>query len=494
MRKGCLQLVLWMCVAGWVVADTGWMRGGMRAWYIGGVGGGGTASDAEEAYLLGAVSGTQAPVTHHSATGHWGMPLPVQESVHDLADQGPFWIHPAVLAQLAPGPTTFWQGMEVTLVIRTECTYGTLPCGALLPAVNLFEAAATREIVTVNYMMPGHSVGSAYFDAATGLLLQRHALWGYSKIFLLLAEINYDFVTRTAFPEPDRPHPGFKSMVALTSFDGGMIVAHALVESAQGEAVEMRVRIDETGAGPFGESRTADLNACFFGDGPVLRVIDATEAEGVHPAAWDPLGEYTWWWIPPAALERDQIQVFGGVMERTAKDPGGAEFSATNEPDGLHLRWAAFDAAGYVTGLWMADPTIGMSVGPHNAFNATITVDGLDYYRQQMGAAVPGPAVFPGDGFWRDALDLGGGWRWLDWLGYFNVHQAPRIFHLEHGWLYARGDSPASITFYDPEMGAFWWTRDTVYPYLYRFGANQWLYYQRGSANPRSFLSAPAAP
>jgi hypothetical protein len=93
----------------------------------------------------------------------------------------------------------------------------------------------------------------------------------------------------------------------------------------------------------------------------------------------------------------------------------------------------------------------------------------------------------PADGFWRDALDLGNGWRWLDWFGCFNVLNAPRIFHLEHGWLDAHGNDPASVILFDPRMGAHWWTRDTLYPCLYRYADQQWLRYQRGSTNPRQF-------
>lgn len=488
MKKiGCLVVGI-MVIGGVLCGDTGWMRSGIRAWYLGGVGGGGiTSSDAEEAYLIGPANGTQVEVTHHSATGHWSMALPVQKTVHDLADQGPFWIHPAVLAQLKEGPSTFWQGMEVTLVIRTVCTYETLPCGALLPALALFEAKPQRTIVTVNYMMPDYSVGSAYFDAETGLLLQRHALWGYSKIFFLLAEINYDFVQRAAFPEPDRPHPGYKSMISLTSFDGGMIVIHSILEAAMNQRVEMRVLLNDTGAGAFGQSRALDFNACFFGEEPVLRVIDATEAEGRRPQTWDPLGEYLWWWAPPAAQQRPRIEILSGVMDRVPTEATGAEYAVQNEPEDLYLEWVQFDETGYVTDLWMVDPTIGMSVGPHNAFNPVIQVDGLDYYRGQMGTAVPGPPLVEPDGFWRDALDLGNGWRYLDWFGTFNVGGAPRIYHLEHGWLESMGTDASSMPFYDWELGQFWWTRDTAYPCLYRYADGAWLAYERGTSNPRRF-------
>lgn len=475
MKQLISLLVGVLCWAAVGMADTGWMRTGIRAWYLGGIDSGGvTSSDAEEAYLIGEATGTRVQVTRHSATGHWGTPMPVDVSEHELADQGPFWIHPAVLARLKEGPSTFWQGMEVTLVIRTLCTYETLPCGALLPALALFEAKPQRTIVTVNYMMPDYSVGSAYFDAETGLLLQRHALWGYSKIFFLLAEINYDFTRRVAFPEPDRPHPGFKSMISLTSFDGGMIVIHSLVESAMDERVEARVLLNDTGAGPFGQSRALDFNACFFGEVPELRVINATEAEGRRPQTWDPLGEYLWWWVPPSALERTQIAILSGVMGRLSTRSVITEFTIQNEPEDLYLEWAGFDGTGYATGLWMVDPTIGMSVGPHNAFNPVITVDGLPYYRGHMGTVSPGPPLVDPDGFWGNAPDLGNGWRYLDWLGLVNTQAAPWVFGPGRNWLYALGSDPTSLRFYDAGKDRFWWTCDAAYPWVYDYADMGW--------------------
>ncbi|NTV24029.1 MAG: hypothetical protein HGA85_06705, partial [Nanoarchaeota archaeon] len=45
-------------------------------------------------------------------------------------------------ATLRAGAT--WQGLEITSVARPSCTYDTLPCLTLLPALARFEAQATR--------------------------------------------------------------------------------------------------------------------------------------------------------------------------------------------------------------------------------------------------------------------------------------------------------------------------------------------------------------
>ena len=90
---------------------------------------------------------------------------------------------------------------------------------------------------------------------------------------------------------------------------------------------------------------------------------------------------------------------------------------------------------------------------------------------------------------WDDAVDLGGGWRWLDWFGYFSVGNCPWIYHLEHEWLYPFGESTTDLVFWDNGMGDFWWTGATAYPFLYRFSDGAWLWYQVGSSNPRLFYN-----
>jgi len=97
--------------------------------------------------------------------------------------------------------------------------------------------------------------------------------------------------------------------------------------------------------------------------------------------------------------------------------------------------------------------------------------------------------------WWAGATDLGGGWKYLPWLGYFNTSFDPWIFHQEHGFLYPFPDSTGSgVYFYDSGMGRFWWTTDSLYPNVYRFGAGDggWLWYLRDSVAPRQFFNFTA--
>ncbi len=90
---------------------------------------------------------------------------------------------------------------------------------------------------------------------------------------------------------------------------------------------------------------------------------------------------------------------------------------------------------------------------------------------------------------WQGALELGGGWKWLDWFGCFNTDSAPWIYHATLGWLYPLAASTDNIWFWDPLMNSFWWTSATVFPCVWSAGENAWLDYRRGTSNPCWFYN-----
>ena len=74
------------------------------------------------------------------------------------------------------------------------------------------------------------------------------------------------------------------------------------------------------------------------------------------------------------------------------------------------------------------------------------------------------------------------GWFFSDWFGYYSTAVAPWLFHAEHGYLYRFPESTnANTYFYDNAMGAWWWTNETVYPFVYRFSDGVWLWYNLGT-------------
>ena len=367
------------------------MQKGVRVWYLGAVDGAGpTSSNATEAYLIDRIEGTSAHVIQHSALDHWMSPLPVQSGTHPLLNKGPFWIHPTALANLQTGD--YWKGQEITLVIRSTYTATTFPY-RLLPAHALFQLKPERELVKLSYMMPDFSVGNAYFDAETGLLLYYHALSGFSKVFFILGEINFDFAQRIAFPEDDGPHAGFKSFVSEQSMwdpmgppGGGSVVIQSLVESRYGPTIKMRVLSSISGPSTSWPLMFHDY--AFFGAVPILRYIDSEQASDLPPEQWTPYGEYLWWWLPPAALQKSNINVLDVPMTRVSADP--PRFVATQTADRFYYSMLEFDNHGYLKVFSAKDPRVGLDLSPEDWYfqNGTV-VYGISYYRDVMGRAVP---------------------------------------------------------------------------------------------------------
>ena len=384
-----LLLVLLMCREASCVwaTDVGWMQRGVRLWYLGGVGevkAGEViaSSNAEEAYLINAVVGTNTEVIHHSALDQWKSPRPVETNTYSLLDKGPCWIHPLKLQTLKSGD--YWMGWKIALVTRATYTRDTFPY-RLLPANALFDLKPQRQFVKLSYIIPGFSVGNAYFDGDTGMLLYYHTLWGNYRMFFMLAEINYDFDRRIAFGEDDGPHTGFKSFVSEQSW-GNSVIIQSQVETRYGAAVEMRTSTSVVASG----IRMADENYCFFGSVPVLTRMDATQAPNFPPEQWNRFGEYLWWWVPPCDLGKTGISVFDVPMAMATVARGVRLATAVANPQQFHFTKLWFDSNGYMTAFSAKDPTMGLDIDPSNAFfQKLITVDGLDYYRNTMGKARP---------------------------------------------------------------------------------------------------------
>lgn len=89
---------------------------------------------------------------------------------------------------------------------------------------------------------------------------------------------------------------------------------------------------------------------------------------------------------------------------------------------------------------------------------------------------------------WAGAVDLGGGWKWLNWFGYFNTNADPWIRHQQHGWMHVTGTQACGLWLWTADMG-YLWTTATLYPTLYRAHDGAWLWYSRDSVNPRWFYN-----
>jgi len=98
-------------------------------------------------------------------------------------------------------------------------------------------------------------------------------------------------------------------------------------------------------------------------------------------------------------------------------------------------------------------------------------------------------------------LDLAGFESWFvsEWFGSYNTTLAPWLFHAQHGFIYRYPSSTnASLYFYDDAMGAWWWTGQTLYPFIYVFDPpaddagtdidSAWLFYFEDSEAGRGFV------
>lgn len=79
--------------------------------------------------------------------------------------------------------------------------------------------------------------------------------------------------------------------------------------------------------------------------------------------------------------------------------------------------------------------------------------------------------------------------RWLrNWFGVFETSRYPWIFHLEHGFLYHLPYSGEGSWYFDSNPALSWWyAREGDFPNIFSAGRNSWLYYYRGTQNPRLF-------
>lgn len=87
-------------------------------------------------------------------------------------------------------------------------------------------------------------------------------------------------------------------------------------------------------------------------------------------------------------------------------------------------------------------------------------------------------------------------WKNTNWFGNYNLTSATAVTHEQHGSLTVTYEEPSGggVCFNDPVLGGNWCTRSEYYPWISRTGTTptQWLYYIKGSTNPRQFWDVTA--
>ena len=118
------------------------------------------------------------------------------------------------------------------------------------------------------------------------------------------------------------------------------------------------------------------------------------------------------------------------------------------------------------------------------SLTGAVAADDIDGLSRPQGAAVDMGADEVSAAGWRaGAVDMGNGWKWLPWFGYYFDAAGGWIYHAEHGFMYPVGTSIPSAWFWHSHMGAWLWTGNGTYPFLWSASRQTWLWYYRGTGH-----------
>ena len=99
----------------------------------------------------------------------------------------------------------------------------------------------------------------------------------------------------------------------------------------------------------------------------------------------------------------------------------------------------------------------------------------------------PTERAFPG------AVSVGSDWLHTDWFGWVMVKDFPWIWKEDLGFLYSVGQSTTGLWLYAHDINDWLWTTQSSYPNLYSSQQQAWLFYQKGSTNPKWFFNYATA-
>ena len=85
-------------------------------------------------------------------------------------------------------------------------------------------------------------------------------------------------------------------------------------------------------------------------------------------------------------------------------------------------------------------------------------------------------------------VELGEGWFFSEWYGYYNVSYDPWIFHKEHEWqLLYEGETDGEVYLFDLQLLDWWFTSESIYPAFYDFDLRSWSWFFKDTVDPRRF-------
>jgi len=115
------------------------------------------------------------------------------------------------------------------------------------------------------------------------------------------------------------------------------------------------------------------------------------------------------------------------------------------------------------------------------------------YFGETNQAKTGDDEDFDGDGVsnydeWVAGTDPTNANDLLGWFGAYSDQGNNWIYHIEHGWIFMVETSSDTIWLWAEDMG-WLYTDATLYPNIYRTSDRAWLFYLRGSSNPRWFFN-----
>jgi len=76
------------------------------------------------------------------------------------------------------------------------------------------------------------------------------------------------------------------------------------------------------------------------------------------------------------------------------------------------------------------------------------------------------------------------GWKQSDWFGWYMDAHYPLVRHLQHGWVYVV-EAADGMYLWDYTLNEWFLTSSGIYPIVYEFYGDNWLWYYEGTGNPR---------
>ena len=381
--------------------DMNWLVPGLRVWYRGvsassGDGGGASAISTERVFTVKELGPEGATVHVLVSAEYYSQVISDRdELVPRPYEEGEFWISPQRLAGLRVGDVITWVDREYQVSDRGVYGLEDFVQKYMVdatPALSAIFAAGggRRDVVALTGAMQGRAVYTFVFDAQTGLLLATNARDAYQEGTTLslevIAEINYDFQARRAFPEPEGPHPDYMMEYVFTDFYSGVLVDMRVIVAGRYRDNIMFATYIFVGRG---DSSAYDATVIMWSSGGEVYGRVTTGHQGVplvttglseNPTK---VGDHLPFYID-GDVGADAITILNITMVNT----GGHTFTAQGTAP-FYFQSITFDDEGYATqvALYLSELGTVVQLTTNNpGFQAQRQV-----YAERLGPAVPQP-------------------------------------------------------------------------------------------------------